>query len=156
MPKSIRIGVRERSEVIEAWRALAWPGERGRCPKLAQRQGRLAMRMPCTHADHLPKVVKATFAKGAQLKDPSKLFNSSLEGHARRAIDLHEGDKINASAFKALVRDAEPRYHRHMSRSYGQRPMVRSLEIVGERWTLLIVRDLLRGPCKFQDLVDSY
>ena len=51
-------------------------------------------------------VVKLTFAKGAQLKDPSKLFNSSLEGNARRAIDLHEGDKVDASAFKALVRDA--------------------------------------------------
>jgi hypothetical protein len=47
-----------------------------------------------------------TFAKGAALKDPSKLFNSSLEGNVRRAIDLHEGDKLNASAFKALVRAA--------------------------------------------------
>jgi hypothetical protein len=51
-------------------------------------------------------VVKVTFAKGAQLKDPSKLFNSSLEGNVRRAIDLHEGDKLNDSAFKALIRDA--------------------------------------------------
>jgi hypothetical protein len=47
-----------------------------------------------------------TFAKGAELKDPSKLFNSSLEGNVRRAIDLHEGDKINESAFKALIRAA--------------------------------------------------
>jgi len=47
-----------------------------------------------------------TCAKDAQLEDPSKLFNSRLEGNARRAIDLHEGDKVNASAFKALVRDA--------------------------------------------------
>ena len=51
-------------------------------------------------------VVKLTFAKGAQLRDPSKLFNSSLEGNVRRAIDLHEGDKVDASAFKALIRAA--------------------------------------------------
>ena len=51
-------------------------------------------------------VVKTTFAKGAALKDPSKLFNSSLEGNVRRAIDFHEGDKINEKAFKALIRAA--------------------------------------------------
>jgi hypothetical protein len=51
-------------------------------------------------------VVKLTFPKGAQLRDPSKLFNSSLEGNARRAIDLHEGDKVDDSAFKALIRAA--------------------------------------------------
>jgi hypothetical protein len=51
-------------------------------------------------------VVKLTFAKGAQLRDPSKLFNSSLEGKVRRAIDLHEGDRVDDSAFKALIRDA--------------------------------------------------
>src|SRR5512140_1587447 len=51
-------------------------------------------------------VVKLTFAKGASLKDPSGLFNSSLEGNVRRAIDIHEGDVIDASAFKALVRQA--------------------------------------------------
>ena len=50
--------------------------------------------------------VKTTFAKGAALKDPSKLFNSSLEGNIRRAIDFHEGDKINEKAFKALIRAA--------------------------------------------------
>jgi hypothetical protein len=52
------------------------------------------------------KVVKMTFAKGASLKDPSKLFNSSLEGNTRRAIDFHEGEKINAAALKALIRAA--------------------------------------------------
>jgi len=52
------------------------------------------------------KVVKMTFAKGAALKDPSGLFNSSLEGHTRRAIDFHEGDKINEKALKTLVRAA--------------------------------------------------
>lgn len=51
-------------------------------------------------------VVKLTFAKGASLKDPSGLFNSSLEGNTRRAIDIHEGDTINEKAFKALIRAA--------------------------------------------------
>jgi len=51
-------------------------------------------------------VVKLTFAKGASLKDPSKLFNSSLEGNTRRAIDIHEGDEIDEDAFKALIRAA--------------------------------------------------
>ena len=51
-------------------------------------------------------VVKLTFFKGASLKDPSRLFNSSLEGNARRAIDLHEGEKIDEEALKALIRDA--------------------------------------------------
>ena len=52
------------------------------------------------------KAVKLTFAKGASLKDPAKLFNSSLEGNVRRAIDIHEGEDVDASAFKALVRQA--------------------------------------------------
>ena len=51
-------------------------------------------------------VVKMTFAKGASLKDPSGLFNSSLEGNTRRAIDIHEGDKIDEKALKALIRAA--------------------------------------------------
>jgi hypothetical protein len=51
-------------------------------------------------------VVKLTFAKGAALKDPSKLFNSSLEGNIRRAIDIRENEKINDSALKRLIRDA--------------------------------------------------
>lgn len=51
-------------------------------------------------------VVKMTFAKGASLEDPSSLFNSSLEGNTRRAIDIHEGEKINEKALKALVRAA--------------------------------------------------
>ncbi len=52
------------------------------------------------------KVVKLTFAKGASLKDPAKLFNSSLDGNVRRAIDIHEGEEVDASAFKALIREA--------------------------------------------------
>jgi hypothetical protein len=51
-------------------------------------------------------VVKLTFAKGASLKDPSRLFNSSLEGNVRRAIDLHEGEEIKEEAFKKLIRAA--------------------------------------------------
>jgi hypothetical protein len=51
-------------------------------------------------------VVKLTFLKGAQLKDPRRLFNSSLEGNARRAIDLREGDKVDEASFKALIRNA--------------------------------------------------
>ena len=51
-------------------------------------------------------VVKLTFAKGAALEDPSGLFNSSLEGNVRRAIDIHEGDKIDEKALKALIRAA--------------------------------------------------
>ena len=52
------------------------------------------------------KVVKTTFAKGASLADPSGLFNSSLEGNTRRAIDFHEGDKLDEKALKALIRAA--------------------------------------------------
>lgn len=59
----------------------------------------------CTGETYKDKV-KLTFAKGAQLKDPSRLFNSSLDGNARRAIDILEGDKINEAAFKTLVHAA--------------------------------------------------
>jgi hypothetical protein len=52
------------------------------------------------------KVVKMTFAKGASLEDPSRLFNSSLEGNVRRAIDFHEGESVDAEALKALIRAA--------------------------------------------------
>jgi hypothetical protein len=59
----------------------------------------------CT-GESYKNVVKLTFAKGASLKDPSRLFNSSLDGNARRAIDIHEGEEIDESAFKALIRQA--------------------------------------------------
>src|SRR6266478_1143343 len=52
------------------------------------------------------KVVKLTFARGARIPDPSRLFNSSLEGNTRRAMDIHEGEKVDAAAFKALVKAA--------------------------------------------------
>jgi hypothetical protein len=61
--------------------------------------------MICT-GETYTSVVKMTFAKGAALKDPSGLFNSSLDGNTRRAIDVHEGEKIDEKAFKALVRAA--------------------------------------------------
>ena len=59
----------------------------------------------CT-GESYKSAVKLTFARGASVKDPSKLFNSSLEGNTRRAIDFHEDDKINEAAFKKLIRDA--------------------------------------------------
>jgi len=59
----------------------------------------------CT-GESYKKAVKLTFAKGASLKDPAGLFNSSLDGNVRRAIDVHEGEEVDGSAFKALVRQA--------------------------------------------------
>ena len=61
--------------------------------------------MICT-GETYKNIVKLTFAKGASLKDPSKLFNSSLEGNVRRAIDIHEGDELDEDAFKTLIRAA--------------------------------------------------
>ena len=59
----------------------------------------------CT-GESYKKVVKLTFIKGASLKDPARLFNSSLDGNARRAIDIHEGEEVDEFAFKALIRQA--------------------------------------------------
>jgi hypothetical protein len=59
----------------------------------------------CT-GESYQRVVKLTFHKGASLNDPARLFNSSLEGNVRRAIDIHEGEEVDGSAFKALVREA--------------------------------------------------
>ncbi|HSV52217.1 MAG TPA: DUF1801 domain-containing protein [Burkholderiaceae bacterium] len=59
----------------------------------------------CTGESYKDKV-KLTFAKGASLEDPARLFNASLDGNARRAIDIHEGETVDASAFKALIRQA--------------------------------------------------
>jgi hypothetical protein len=59
----------------------------------------------CT-GESYKSVVKLTFQKGASLKDPKRLFNSSLEGNMRRAIDIHEGEEVDATAFKALIREA--------------------------------------------------
>jgi hypothetical protein len=59
----------------------------------------------CT-GESYKNVVKLTFAKGASLKDPTRLFNSSLDGNTRRAIDIHEGEEVDGSAFKTLIREA--------------------------------------------------
>src|SRR4029079_17498253 len=79
-------------EVVEAWK---WRGT-----PVWEHDGGI-----CT-GETYKSVVKLTFFKGASLKDPSKLFNSSLEGNTRREIDLHEGDKIDQKALKALIRAA--------------------------------------------------
>jgi hypothetical protein len=73
----------------------------------------------CT-GESYKSIVKLTFFKGASLKDPAKLFNSSLDGNVRRAIDIHEGDEIDAKAFKALIRAAVA-----LNTSAGKKPAKR-------------------------------
>ena len=70
----------------------------------------------CT-GESYKKVVKLTFAKGASLKDPAGLFNSSLDGNVRRAIDIKEGEDVDAGAFKALVREAVALNHSSKSKT---------------------------------------
>ena len=79
-------------EVLEEWKWMGTP--------IFSHDGII-----CT-GESYKSVVKLTFAKGASLPDPAKLFNSSLDGNVRRAIDIHEGEKIDANAFKALIRAA--------------------------------------------------
>ena len=79
-------------EVVEEWKWMGTP--------IWSRDGII-----CT-GESYKKVVKLTFAKGAALADPARLFNSSLEGNVRRAIDIPEGAEVDAAAFKALVRQA--------------------------------------------------
>lgn len=79
-------------EVVEEWKWMGTP--------VWSHAGDL-----CT-GETYKSAVKLTFTKGASLKDPAKLFNSSLEGNTRRAIDIHEGEEIDAVAFKALIRAA--------------------------------------------------
>jgi len=80
------------SDVVEEWKWMGTP--------VWSHDGIL-----CT-GESYKSIVKLTFAKGASLKDPAKLFNSSLEGNARRAIDIHEGERVDAGAFKTLIRAA--------------------------------------------------
>ncbi len=80
------------SNVVEEWKWMGTP--------VWSREGII-----CT-GESYKKVVKLTFAKGASLKDPARLFNASLDGNVRCAIDIHEGEELDASAFKALVRVA--------------------------------------------------
>src|SRR6476660_4673572 len=79
-------------DVVEEWKWMGTP--------VWSRDGII-----CT-GESYKQVVKLTFAKGASLEDPKRLFNSSLEGKVRRAIDIHEGEEVDATAFKALVREA--------------------------------------------------
>jgi len=79
-------------EVVEEWKWMGTP--------IWSHDGIL-----CT-GESYKSVVKLTFPKGASLQDPAHLFNASLEGHVRRAIDLHEGDAVDEAAFKALIRQA--------------------------------------------------
>jgi hypothetical protein len=73
----------------------------------------------CT-GESYKQVVKLTFAKGASMEDPARLFNSSLEGNTRRAIDIHEGEEVDESAFKALVRQAVALNSAGKSKSSGR------------------------------------
>ena len=79
-------------EIVEEWKYMGTP--------IWEHAG------PVCTGETYKKVVKLTFAKGASLKDPKKLFNSSLDGNVRRAIDIHEGEKVNAKALKDLIRAA--------------------------------------------------
>jgi hypothetical protein len=79
-------------EVVEEWKWMGTP--------VWSHNGNI-----CT-GESYKQVVKLTFAKGASLKDPARLFNSSLDGNVRRAIDIHEGEEVDETAFKALVREA--------------------------------------------------
>jgi hypothetical protein len=79
-------------EIVEEWKYMGTPI--------------FAHAGPVCTGETYKNVVKLTFAKGAALKDPSGLFNSSLDGNVRRAIDIHEGEKINESALKDLIRQA--------------------------------------------------
>ena len=80
------------SDVVEEWKWMGTP--------IWSHDGII-----CT-GESYKKVVKLTFSKGAALEDPTRLFNSSLDGNVRRAIDIHEGEEVDESAFKALVRQA--------------------------------------------------
>jgi hypothetical protein len=78
----------------------------------------------CT-GESYKSAVKLTFFKGASLEDPAKLFNSSLDGNARRAIDIHEGEEIDADAFKALIRAAVALNISGGKKSGGKKPTKR-------------------------------
>jgi len=95
-------------DVVEEWKWMGTP--------VWSRDGII-----CT-GESYKNVVKLTFAKGASLKDPAHLFNSSLDGNTRRAIDIREGEKVDASAFKALVRQAVALNSSGKSKKPSKRP----------------------------------
>ncbi len=95
-------------DVVEEWKWMGTP--------VFSRDGII-----CT-GESYKSVVKLTFAKGASLEDPKRLFNSSLEGNTRRAIDIHEGEVLSATAFKALVRAAVALNGKQPAKSSKARP----------------------------------
>ena len=86
----------------------------------------------CT-GEHYKKAVKLTFAKGAALKDPKKLFNSSLEGNTRRAIDIVEGSPVDAAAFKALMREAAELNASKLPSKAAAKPIKRAAKKVAKK-----------------------
>ena len=95
-------------EIIEEWKWMGTP--------IFSHAG-----IVCT-GESYKSIVKLTFAKGASLKDPARLFNSSLDGNVRRAIDIGEGEKINEAALKALIRSAVALNLESKSKGKGKRP----------------------------------
>jgi hypothetical protein len=99
-----------RGETLARMRALILEADRGITEEVKWRGTPVWSHdgIVCT-GESYAKIVKLTFARGASLPDPSRLFNSSLEGNTRRAIDIREGEKVDAAAFKALVKAAVAR-----------------------------------------------
>jgi len=99
-------------EIVEEWK---WAKAKSPGTPVFSHDG-----IVCT-GETYKQVVKLTFAKGASLKDPLRLFNSSLEGNMRRAIDIHEGEKINEAALKDLIRAAVDLNQRSKSKAPARR-----------------------------------
>lgn len=95
-------------EIVEEWKYMGTP--------IFEHQG------PVCTGETYKSVVKMTFAKGALLADPKGLFNSSLEGNIRRAIDIHEGEKVDVKALKALIRAAVDLNLEHKNKPLPRRP----------------------------------
>src|SRR5512140_1022440 len=98
----------------------------------------------CT-GESYKNVVKLTFAKGASLKDPARLFNSSLDGNVRRAIDIHEGGEVDESAFKALIREAVALNRSGKSKTSKK---AKSLRASALRWRNPPCVPRCRPPCR--------
>jgi len=108
-------------EIVEEWK---WAKATSPGTPVFSRAG-----IVCT-GETYKTLVKLTFAKGASLKDPSRLFNSSLEGNVRRAIDIHEGDKINEPALKELIRTAVAL---NLKSESDRKPKPKSRRAIGKR-----------------------
>jgi hypothetical protein len=125
-----------REETLDRMRALILEADPGMIEERKWRKASNAMAgvpvwshngIVCT-GETYKKVVKLTFARGASIPDPSRLFNSSLEGSTRRAIDIHEGERVNARAFKALVKAAVAQTGAKAVRLSGGNPQVAKAE----------------------------